>query len=122
MGYDEDECLICYTLGGGNNPADGDMYICLTCFGEEFTKGCVGRVAYILNHDIKPFEYKQCAGACSTDCTDDEPCMCISSCVCDEMNCVYCGGCYGSELMMRIPGCDTHKKGKKYPNEDKDEF
>lgn len=43
MGYDSDECLICYCDGGFNNPIKERHNICAKCFKEECPNGLRGR-------------------------------------------------------------------------------
>ena len=50
MGYDDNECLICYLKGHGNNPTGTEGHVCLDCLLNHGTNGHVtGRVLSALN-------------------------------------------------------------------------
>ena len=52
MGYDSNECLICYLSGNGNNPTHSTAYVCLECLNTHGKKGHVtGRVTSALNSE-----------------------------------------------------------------------
>lgn len=52
MGYDTNECLFCYTSGGGNEPTEDCIDICFTCLEEHIGSRITGRVLQIFEEYI----------------------------------------------------------------------
>ena len=49
MGYDEIECIFCYTCGGGNEITDNEIEICFTCLEKHAGKRITGRVLAVFS-------------------------------------------------------------------------
>lgn len=80
MGYDDDECLICYLFHGSNSPCNETHYVCVRCVEFEMTDN--RRVLIVLGNSI--------AGR--------DTCV-----VCDKFcnlgfNVRVCGSCCGSRM------------------------
>ena len=57
MGYDECECLFCYTRGGGNEITDDTIEMCFSCLEKHIGDRITGRVLnifsqYIVNSNV----------------------------------------------------------------------
>lgn len=62
MGYDYDECLICYLNGCGRNPTKRWGNVCFSCLTEVFTNGpSTGRVVTALNGLCCFAKFKTCS-------------------------------------------------------------
>jgi hypothetical protein len=60
MGYDSNECLVCYCGSGGNNPVSSEMLynVCSTCYWAQCREGLRGRAG--LSSYAKVFPGMQC--------------------------------------------------------------
>jgi hypothetical protein len=77
MGYDDNECLFCYTSGNGNEITDKDIDICFTCLEKHIGSQITGRVLYIFCGDIVRTKincavcHEEKKLACHVKCCDD---------------------------------------------------
>ncbi len=63
MGYDEDECAICYSLFGGNvhvPSTNQNIPICFLCMHEHLTDGFCGRMKPYLLTSTRYVSDQQC--------------------------------------------------------------
>lgn len=51
MGYDDIECLFCYTSSSGNNITDECIDICFSCLEKHIGSHITGRVIHIFSGD-----------------------------------------------------------------------
>jgi hypothetical protein len=57
MGYDDDECLLCYNSGYGGKDHVDDKWVCLKCLEESLEKPRSRELSYLKNCD---WEYTDC--------------------------------------------------------------
>ncbi len=85
MGYDDDECLVCYLIGDGNNPSSGSATLCLGCLQKLSKNGrATGRVTAALREN---YDGLTIGSRCIVV---DKRCGTRTACIC------YCE-CYGAD-------------------------
>ena len=89
MGYDEDECVQCYSGNNGNNPETIKMHTCFICIEETLQSGFIGRMFELGRDCIIP------SGTCFL-CNKERKCL---------MNLSYCERCCNSQRIKHGQFC-----------------
>jgi len=77
MGYDDNECLFCYTHMHGNEITDNEITICVTCLENHIGTNITGRVLSAFSGAIEFSSNNPCS-----ICNETKKLLC-SVCCCD---------------------------------------